>query len=89
MSAEGQPRAEDIAAVREHVLVMNRVYERALVGAQELGDEEGALAVRRRRNLVGEMLEWLEARQDLSAAAAAPAGCAQLLGPLPPGGWIG
>lgn len=84
--SEATPRPEDFDSVREQLRDADRAYERALVRAQGIGDEAIAIASRRRRALVGELLEFLEAREELGDMVLARAAVGA---PLPPGGWLG
>lgn len=86
--AEDAPRAEDFQALRAHLELIEHVYAHAEALAQGIEHDEHEQACARRRRLAGELLEWLEAREDLGDLAHSVVASAPLRA-LPPGGWIG
>lgn len=55
----------DFENVRDQLRIVAHVYERAEARAQAIGFDEDAHATARRRHLVGEIMDWLDAREEL------------------------
>lgn len=85
------PRSEDFENVRTQLRIIDRVYERLEARCQAIDDRPGADSMARRRQLMRELIEWVDASEELGefVHAAARPHVMPIGAPLPPGTWMG